>query len=67
MALYSKKLHVLKNGTQYDIDLYDDTEDITNTYPTNKYGKMKVDGKQLYFPINTVLKGLTEGLSLIHI
>lgn len=61
MTLYSKKLHVLKNGTQYDIDLYDDTQDIINTYPTNKYGKMKVDGKQLYFPINTVLKGLTEG------
>lgn len=61
MALYSKKLHVLKNGTQYDIDLYDDTQDIISTYPTNKYGQMKVDGKQLYFPINTVLKGLTEG------
>lgn len=61
MALYSKKLHVLKNGTQYDIDLYTDTADITDSFPNSKYGKIKVDGKQFYFPINTKLRDVVGG------
>lgn len=57
----TKKLHVLKNGTQYDIDLYGDTADITDSYPNNKYGKIKVDGDQFYFPISTTLKDVVGG------
>lgn len=61
MALYSKKLHLAKNGKNYNVDLYDDIADINNSYPNNKYGKLMIDGKQLYFPINVTLSGLTEG------
>ena len=57
----TKKLHVLKNGTQYDIDLYSDTADITDSFPNNKYGKIKVDGNQFYFPISTTLKDVVGG------
>lgn len=57
----AKKLHVLKNGTQYDIDLYTDTADITDSFPNSKYGKIKVDGKQFYFPINTKLRDVVGG------
>lgn len=57
----AKKLHVLKNGTQYDIDLYADTADITDSFPNSKYGKIKVDGNQYYFPINTKLKDVVGG------
>lgn len=57
----TKKLHVLKNGTQYDIDLYGDTADITDSYPNNNYGKIKVDGNQFYFPISTTLKDVVGG------
>ena len=52
---------MLKNGKQYDIDLYADTADITDSFPNSKYGKIKVDGNQYYFPISTKLKDVVGG------